>query len=102
MTRTGPQLMPSGFDGSWLALALRESVAMLFNLVIILWPGITLFTLPLLGAYILIDSIIIVFAAGRSSGVAGWRLLVDGDPAPQPGRRPRFSLASLRSRCSTS
>lgn len=74
--------MTSGYSGSWWAFALRGLVAVLFGLLVVIWPGLTLFTLPLLilllGAYILIDGIVTVVAAMRSSERRRWLLLVEG------------------------
>jgi uncharacterized membrane protein HdeD (DUF308 family) len=47
----------------------------LFGLLIVIWPGFTLYTLPLLiallGVYILIDGIVTIVAGTRASGDAG-------------------------------
>ena len=69
-------------SGSWWAFALRGLVAVLFGLLIIIWPGFALFTLPLLitllGAYILIDGILTVIAAVSPSEGRRWLQLVEG------------------------
>ncbi len=82
MSRTGPRATSGGLGGSWWAFALRGLVAILFGLLIIIWPGLALFTLPLLilllGAYILIDGIVTIVAGARASGARRWLLLVEG------------------------
>jgi uncharacterized membrane protein HdeD (DUF308 family) len=74
--------MSSGFAGAWWAFALRGSVAVLFGLLIVIWPGLALFTLPLLitllGAYILIDGIVTIVAANGTSAGRKWPLIVEG------------------------
>jgi uncharacterized membrane protein HdeD (DUF308 family) len=66
----------------WWALVLRGLVAMLFGLLIVIWPGFALYTLPLLitllGAYILIDGIVIIVVGIRASGVRRWLTLIEG------------------------
>lgn len=61
---------------------MRGLVAVLFGLLLIIWPGLALFTLPLLilflGAYILIDGIVTIVAGTRSSGGRKWLLLIEG------------------------
>lgn len=79
-SRTHPT--SSGFGGAWWAFALRGLVAVLFGLLILIWPGLALFTLPLLitllGAYILIDGIVTIVSGSRASGGRKWLLIVEG------------------------
>lgn len=64
----------------WWALALRGAVAVLFGLMALLWPGITLFVLIILfGAYALVDGAFTLvaqmrdrFAADTGRGGRGW------------------------------
>ena len=57
-------------------------VAVLFGLLIDIWLGFALYTLPLLitllGAYILIDGIVTIVAGTRASGGRKWLRLVEG------------------------
>jgi uncharacterized membrane protein HdeD (DUF308 family) len=58
------QLAPSA--GHWWAVALRGVAAVLFGLMALLWPGITLFALVLLfGVYALVDGAFTLVAAIR-------------------------------------
>ena len=66
----------------WWAVALRGVAAVLFGLVALIWPGVTLIVLVVLfGAYVLVDGVIAVGTAilGRSgaTGRRGW-LVVEG------------------------
>src|SRR5919199_3395796 len=69
-------------SGTWWAFALRGLFAVFFGLLVIIWPNLALFTLPLLlallGLYILIDGIIAIVGAMRSSERRRWLLLVEG------------------------
>ena len=82
MSHSRGQSASSGSSGSWWAFALRGLVAGLFGLLVIIWPGLALVTLPLLvtllGAYILIDGIVTIVAGARASGVRKWLRLVEG------------------------
>src|SRR5579864_6012650 len=54
--------------GNWWALALRGVAAILFGLIAILWPGISLLALILLfGAYALLDGLFALAAAGSAA-----------------------------------
>ena len=66
---------------SWCALALRGLVAILFGLAALLWPGLILAVLIVLfGAYALVDGILALIAAFRSSrhGVRRPLLFIEG------------------------
>ncbi|MGH7332888.1 MAG: HdeD family acid-resistance protein [Candidatus Rokuibacteriota bacterium] len=66
---------------SWWALALRGVLAILFGLLVFLWPGITLFVLLLFfGAHALIDGVLALVAAfrGSTSGGRWWAMLIQG------------------------
>jgi uncharacterized membrane protein HdeD (DUF308 family) len=76
-------LQPSSPDlaPSWWALALRGLVAVLFGLAALFWPGLVLAGLIILfGAYVLVDGILALIAAFRSSGHGMRRplLLIEG------------------------
>ena len=63
---------------TWWALALRGLVAVLFGLLTIVIPGVTLVTLVLLfGAYAVVDGIFNVMASFRSAS-HHWALLIEG------------------------
>jgi uncharacterized membrane protein HdeD (DUF308 family) len=63
---------------NWWALALRGLVALLFGLLTILIPGVTMVILVLLfGAYALVDGIFNVIASFRSVS-HHWALLIEG------------------------
>jgi uncharacterized membrane protein HdeD (DUF308 family) len=63
---------------NWWALAVRGLVAVLFGLLTIFLPGVTLVTLVLLfGAYALVDGIFNVIASFRSAS-HHWALLIEG------------------------
>ncbi len=63
---------------NWWALALRGAAAVLFGLLTIFLPGITLVTLVLLfGAYALVDGLFNVLAFFRV-GSHHWALLIEG------------------------
>jgi len=66
---------------SWSALALRGVLAVIFGLLVFLWPGISLYVLVLFfGANALIDGVLAVVAAfrGSASGARWWGMLIQG------------------------
>jgi uncharacterized membrane protein HdeD (DUF308 family) len=66
---------------NWWAVALRGVAAILFGILTLVWPGISLAALVLLfGAYALVDGVFNIVAAlrGRRGGYPWWALLVEG------------------------
>jgi uncharacterized membrane protein HdeD (DUF308 family) len=69
--------MPIAIVGHWKSLAIRGAAALLFGVLTLVWPGLTLWSLVLLwGAYVLVDGISILVAVfTHASGTAerrGW------------------------------
>jgi uncharacterized membrane protein HdeD (DUF308 family) len=76
-----PQSGTPGHTPSWWVLALRGLVAILFGLAALLWPGLILAVLIVFfGLYALVDGILAIIAAFRSSGQGMRRplLLIEG------------------------
>jgi uncharacterized membrane protein HdeD (DUF308 family) len=66
--------------GSWQSLALRGLAALLFGILALVWPDLTLWALVILfGAYVLVDGLFALAAAFRGEGRdrRGW-LAVEG------------------------
>ncbi len=77
--RAGPVLYT--FAKNWWLLFLRGVAAIVFGVLVFVWPGLTLFTLVILyGAYAFADGIFSLGAAiaGRGGGVPTWWLVVTG------------------------
>ena len=66
---------------NWWALAVRGLAAVLFGILVFVWPGVSLAVLVLLfGAYAFVDGIFALVATVRASAEArpAWPLLVEG------------------------
>ncbi|MGZ4626231.1 MAG: HdeD family acid-resistance protein [Kineosporiaceae bacterium] len=67
----------------WWVLAVRGALAVLFGLLALIWPGITVLALVLLfGAYALVDGVMALYTAlfdrGRPGGRGGGWLVLEG------------------------
>src|ERR1700738_4736117 len=79
MIEGGTQMMT--LARNWWALALRGIIAVIFGLVALLMPGLTLFALIIVyGAYALVDGVFTIVAAVRAAGEheRWWVLLLEG------------------------
>jgi uncharacterized membrane protein HdeD (DUF308 family) len=65
---------------NWWLIALRGVAAILFGILAIVWPGVTLtFLVLLFGAYALVDGLLTVFAAlTNQAGERRWWVLLEG------------------------
>ncbi len=86
----------SALSQNWWALLLRGLFAVLFGLLALFLPGMTLWVLVLVfGAYAFVDGVFAVVAGIRGAGGRRWVLIVEGVlSASWP--------VSSRSRCCTS
>ncbi|MDX1524136.1 MAG: DUF308 domain-containing protein, partial [Anaerolineae bacterium] len=61
---------------NWWMLAIRGIIALIFGVLALIWPGITLFVLVMLfGAYALLDGIFALIAAVKGSQKERWWML---------------------------
>ena len=105
MSRARPQASSPDLAPSWWALALRGLVAVFFGLAALFWPGLVLAVLIVLfGAYALVDGILALIAAFRSSGRGARRglLLIEGVIGSCLASSPYSGLVSPHLRCFTS
>jgi uncharacterized membrane protein HdeD (DUF308 family) len=74
-----PRMLPT-VSGNWGALAVRGVAAVLFGLVALFWPGLTLAVLIILyGAFAVVDGVFAIVAGLRAgSGTRRWLLLAEG------------------------
>lgn len=64
---------------NWWALAIRGIAAIIFGLLALFWPGITLLVFVIIFAiYALSDGVFAIVAAVNSSSREGWALLLEG------------------------
>lgn len=71
----------SAFAANWRVLALRGLAALIFGLVVLLWPGAILVVLTLVfGIYAIVDGGVVLWPALRTSerGARRWLPLVEG------------------------
>ena len=79
MSYTQPQPALPTMSGTWRAMVLRGIVAVLFGLVALFWPGLTLFVLLVcFGVYAMLDGLLAIVAGIRASGGRKWLLLAEG------------------------
>jgi uncharacterized membrane protein HdeD (DUF308 family) len=73
-----PSVLPT-VSGNWWALAVRGVAAILFGLVALIWPGLTLAVLIIVyGAYAIVDGAFAIVAGFRAGGTRRWLLLAEG------------------------
>jgi uncharacterized membrane protein HdeD (DUF308 family) len=69
----------SALSKNWWALLVRGLLAVLFGLIALFLPGMTLWVLVLLfGAYALVDGVFAVVAGIRGTGGRRWVLIIEG------------------------
>jgi uncharacterized membrane protein HdeD (DUF308 family) len=103
MTATPTDSMLADVGRNWWALLLRGILAVLFGLIALFWPGITITVLVLFfGAYALVDGIFAVVAGIRGTGGSRWVLIVEGVLGAWPASSRWPGRASPRSCCCTS
>jgi uncharacterized membrane protein HdeD (DUF308 family) len=76
-----PMSMGNRLARNWWTLALRGTLAILFGLVALFWPGITITVLVLLfAAFLVLGGILLEIAAFRDrlNDTHGWLLLLEG------------------------
>ncbi len=73
-------LMRPALERNWWLLLIRGLIAILFGILAMVWPGLTLIALVLLyGAYALADGLVALFAAIKGGNVAPrWWLVLAG------------------------
>ena len=79
MTYTQPRPMLPTLAGNWWSLLMRGIAALIFGLMALFWPGLTLFVLIVFfGAYALVDGVFAIVAGIRGSRGRRWLLLAEG------------------------
>jgi uncharacterized membrane protein HdeD (DUF308 family) len=79
MSNVGGSAMLPKLSENWWALALRGVAAVIFGLLALFWPGITLTALILLfGAFALVDGVFAIVAGIRGVEGRRWLLLAEG------------------------
>ena len=78
MSHTQSPFMLPTVSGNWWALAVRGVAAILFGLVALIWPGLTLAVLIIVyGAYAIVDGAFAIVAGFRAGGTRRWLLLTE-------------------------
>ena len=78
MSHTQSPFMLPTVSGNWWALAVRGVAAILFGLVALIWPGLTLAVLIIVyGAYAIVDGAFAIVAGFRAGGTRRWLLLAE-------------------------
>jgi uncharacterized membrane protein HdeD (DUF308 family) len=79
MSNVGGSAMLPKLSENWWALALRGVASVIFGLLALFWPGITLTALILLfGAFALVDGVFAIVAGIRGVEGRRWLLLAEG------------------------
>lgn len=76
-----PMRMGTRLARNWWTVALRGAIAIIFGLLALFWPGITLTALVFIfGAFVLVSGVLLVIAAFRDglTHAHGWLLLLEG------------------------